>query len=242
MEYTITDNDVKVAFLEKLPSKMEDMQNLDHLGFTSAVEGIGEKFHMSEKLLKILNPGKNFDKAGETIIVANVTNEPLQQKVAKIEIDKPQRLLRAFAKDGQLLAVYPASIGSKEKPAPSGTYKVTSIAQNPTYKYNPEYRFKGVKAKSAFTIKPGPNNPVGAVWINLSRKGYGIHGTPDPSKVSKTESHGCIRLTNWDAKSLASITEKGTTVVFLDNNPYEAMASDSSSGQLKTSGSSRRKK
>ena len=219
IEYTIADDDVKGPFLTKLPSKMEDMQNLDHLGYTSAIEGIGEKFHMSGKLLKILNPGKTFDKAGETIVVANVRSEPLHQKVTKIEIDKPKRLLRAFAKDGQLLAVYPASIGSKEKPAPTGTYKITSIAQNPTYKYNPEYRFKGVKARSAFTIKSGPNNPVGSVWISLSLKGYGIHGTPDPSKVSKTESHGCVRLTNWDAKSLASIAQKGTTVAFLDKSP-----------------------
>src|SRR5205807_10023004 len=129
------------------------------------------------------------------------------------------------AKDGHLLAFYPASIGSKEKPAPSGTYKVTSVARNPTYTYNPAYQFKGVKSKKPFTIKPGPNNPVGTVWINLSLKGYGIHGTPEPGKIGKTESHGCIRLTNWDAEALASMIEKGATVSFLAESPdYGALA------------------
>jgi lipoprotein-anchoring transpeptidase ErfK/SrfK len=182
---------------------------------------------MSEKLLKSLNAGKALDKAGESITVASVGGETPNQKVAKIEINKPQRLLTAFDKDGAVIAVYPASIGSKEKPAPSGSFKVTSVAQNPTYKYNPEYQFKEVKAKKAFTIKPGPNNPVGAVWINLSLKGYGIHGTPNPSQVSKTESHGCVRLTNWDAKQLATMVDKATPVIFQDQgSAYEAMASE----------------
>jgi lipoprotein-anchoring transpeptidase ErfK/SrfK len=114
------------------------------------------------------------------------------------------------------MAVYPATIGSAEKPAPSGSLKITAVFQNPTYRYNPEYAFREVKAKKPFTIKPGPNNPVGSVWINLSAKGYGIHGTPEPSKVSKSESHGCVRLTNWDAKYLAAMVDKGTPVVFLD--------------------------
>jgi lipoprotein-anchoring transpeptidase ErfK/SrfK len=226
-EYTITDDDVKGPFLKKLPSKMEDMKDLEYLGYTSPSEALAEKFHMSEKLLKSLNAGKALDKAGERITAASVGGETPNQKVAKIEINKPQRLLTAFDKDGAVIAVYPASIGSKEKPAPSGSFKVTSVAQNPTYKYNPEYQFKEVKAKKPFTIKPGPNNPVGAVWINLSLKGYGIHGTPNPSQVSKTESHGCVRLTNWDAKQLAAMVDKGTPVVFQDEAPaYEAMASE----------------
>jgi len=214
--YTITDDDVKGPFLDKLPAKMENMQGLDHLGYTSAREALAEKFHMSEGLLQGLNPGKAYDRAGETIVVANVRKEAAAAKAARIEIDKGRKVLKALGKDGQLLAVYPASIGSREKPAPSGTLTVTSVTRNPTYKYNPKYRFKGVKTTRPFTIKPGPNNPVGAVWINLSAEGYGIHGTPEPSKVSKTESHGCIRLTNWDAKELAGMVEKGTRVAFLE--------------------------
>ena len=128
--------------------------------------------------------------------------------MTRVEIDKPQRVLRAFDRDGTLLAVFPASIGSADKPAPSGTYKVTAVSHDPSYRYDPKYQFKGVAATQPFTIKSGPNNPVGVVWIALSAKGYGIHGTPEPSKVSKTTSHGCIRLTNWDAKKLAAMVDR----------------------------------
>jgi lipoprotein-anchoring transpeptidase ErfK/SrfK len=228
IEYSITDDDVKGPFVEKIPEKMEDMKDLDRLGYRTPLEALAEKFHMSEGLLKTLNPGKAFDKTGETIAVANVRTNLPDAKVGKVEIDKSSRMLKAFGKDGQPIALYPASIGSTEKPAPSGTLKVTSITRNPIYKYNPEYKFKGVNAEKPFTIKSGPNNPVGTVWINLSGKGYkgyGIHGTPEPSKVSKTESHGCIRLTNWDAEDLATMLEKGTPVAFLDNGEgFAAMA------------------
>jgi lipoprotein-anchoring transpeptidase ErfK/SrfK len=228
IEYTITDDDVKGPFVEKIPAKMEEMKHLDRLGYRKPLEALAEKFHMSEDLLKALNPGKAFDKAGEPIVVANVRTSLGGAKVGSIEIDKASRMLKALGKDGNPIAIYPASIGSTEKPAPSGTLKVTSIARNPIYKYNPAYGFKDVKANEPFTIKPGPNNPVGSVWINLAAKGYkgyGIHGTPEPSKVSKTESHGCIRLTNWDAEDLAGMLEKGTAVTFLDNGEgFAAMA------------------
>jgi len=216
IEYTIEEKDVRGPFLKKLPAKMEQMKTLNRLDYTSPLEALAEKFHMSQSLLKALNPRLSFDKAGEGIAVANVSNDPPDARVAKIEIDKSKRELRALSKTGDLIMMAPASIGSKEKPAPSGTHKVNAVTSNPTYKYNPEYAFKGVKTKKPFTIKPGPNNPVGVVWIALSVKGYGIHGTPEPSQVSKTQSHGCIRLTNWDAKKLAAMVSKGTAVAFLE--------------------------
>jgi lipoprotein-anchoring transpeptidase ErfK/SrfK len=214
-EYRILEKDVQGPFLKRLPEKMEEMKDLDWLGYTSPVEALAEKFHMSEALLRALNPGKSLNRAGESIVIADVGSSPPRRQVTRIEIDKRQRVLRAFDKGGNLVAVFPASIGSAEKPAPSGTYKVTGVSENPTYRYNPEYHFEGVAAKQPFTIKPGPNNPVGVVWIALSAQGYGIHGTPEPSKVSKTTSHGCIRLTNWDAKALATMVEKGASVIFL---------------------------
>jgi len=214
-EYNIDEKDVKGPFLKKVPAKMEDMKDLDRLGYKSPLEALAEKFHMSEDLLKALNPGKSFDKPGQSIVVANVSNTAADRKVKRIEIDKSQRVLRAFDQQGDLIAVFPASIGSAEKPAPSGTFKVTAVSRNPTYRYDPAYAFKGVHAKRPFTIKPGPNNPVGVVWISLSAKGYGIHGTPEPGKVSKTMSHGCIRLTNWDASKLADMVDKGTVVEFV---------------------------
>jgi lipoprotein-anchoring transpeptidase ErfK/SrfK len=216
-EYRINGADVAGPFLKKLPAKMEEMQYLDHLSYTSPREALAEKFHMSEALLAALNGGKNFAAAGTAIVVANVGARP-SAKVSRIEIDKPQRLLRAYGAGDKLVAVFPASIGSTEKPAPSGTFKVTSVTHDPTYRYDPAYAFKGVKATKPFTIKPGPNNPVGTVWIGLTAQGYGIHGTPDPGKVGKTTSHGCIRLTNWDAEALSSMVAKGVPVAFLDSS------------------------
>jgi lipoprotein-anchoring transpeptidase ErfK/SrfK len=216
IEYTITDEDVKGPFTDDIPKKMEKQADLKSLGYTGTAEMLAERFHMDEDLLKRLNRGKKLDEAGTTITVANVTVKPvaLESKLAKIEVDKKRKILRALDGDGNLIAVYPATIGSKEKPAPSGTLKVVRVAKNPTYTYNPDYAFRGVKAKHEFKIKPGPNNPVGVVWIALNEKGYGIHGTPDPEKVGKTASHGCVRLTNWDALSLAAMVKKGTPVEF----------------------------
>jgi lipoprotein-anchoring transpeptidase ErfK/SrfK len=215
-EYTISEKDVKGPFLEKLPAKMEDMKSLKALSYTSPREAIAEKFHMSEGLLAALNPTKKFDRAGEIILVANVLNKQAKLTIGRIEIDKSRQTVRAFDPSGALIAFFPATVGSEEKPTPSGSFKVVSADANPTYRYNPDYKFKGVKSRKPFTIKPGPNNPVGSYWIGLSAEGYGIHGTPNPSKVSKSESHGCVRLTNWDAGLVGSNVKKGTPVVFVD--------------------------
>jgi lipoprotein-anchoring transpeptidase ErfK/SrfK len=216
IEYAVKETDVKGPFAEKIPRKMEDMAALKSLGYTSPVELLSEKFHVDEKLLKALNPGKQFRDAGERIVVPNVEQGGERARVSKIEVNKKLKVLRALDKEGELVAFYPASIGSAEKPAPSGGYEVRAIAENPTYTYNPKYKFKGVKSEKPFDISGGPNNPVGAVWIDLSLKSYGIHGTPEPSKVSKTYSHGCVRLTNWDVKDLAKLVAKGTRVEFID--------------------------
>ncbi|MDO9428216.1 MAG: L,D-transpeptidase family protein [Methylobacterium sp.] len=161
------------------------------------------------------------DKAGKTGKAAKEDKASGDDKpakdVARITVDKATRHVRAFDEAGKLLAFYPASIGSAEKPAPSGKTKVKGVAFAPTYTYNPKYAFKGVKTKEKFTIPPGPNNPVGVVWIDLAIPSYGIHGTPEPEKVGKTESHGCIRLTNWDARSLALRVAPGTEVTFVDD-------------------------
>src|SRR6185295_20148859 len=131
-------------------------------------------------------------------------------KVGKLEVDKTRRSVRVLAPDGKLIALYPASIGSEEKPAPSGTLKVVRVARHPTYTYDPNFKFKGVKADGKLHIAAGPNNPVGLVWIALDQKTYGIHGTSEPAKVGKVDSHGCVRMTNWDALALAAMVKKGT--------------------------------
>jgi lipoprotein-anchoring transpeptidase ErfK/SrfK len=226
VEYKISEDDVKGPFVT-IPEKMEAQAKLDRLGYSSAEELLAEKFHMDVDLLKALNPGKRFDEAGASIIVANLAapeeggegndkDKDEGPKAAKIEIVKGERILRALAEDGKTLAVYPASIGSEEKPAPTGSHTVRAVAPNPNYTYDPKYSFKGVESKEKFEIKPGPNNPVGSVWIDLSVESFGIHGTPEPEKVGKAYSHGCVRLTNWDVQELSRMVEKGTPVVFLD--------------------------
>ena len=214
-DYKITESDVKGPFLKKLPAKLEDMKDLKSLGYSSPREGIAERFHMSENLLALLNPGKQFDKVGDTISVANVLSKPAAA-VGRIEVYKTLQAVKVFDPSGAVVAFFPASIGSEEKPTPTGTVKVISSDANPNYRYNPDYKFKGVKTKKPFTIEPGPNNPVGSYWIGLSAEGYGIHGTPNPSKLGKSESHGCVRLTNWDVAWLGKSVKKGTPVAFID--------------------------
>jgi len=219
IEYKISNDDIKGPFLEKLPARMEDMKELRALSYTSPREAIAEKFHMSEELLEALNPKKKFDQVGEILLVADVLRSDSKLNVERIEVDKSRQTVKAFAASGELVAFFPATVGSKEKPTPSGTLKVVSADANPTYRYNPDYKFKGVRSKEAFTIKPGPNSPVGSFWVGLSAEGYGIHGTSSPSTVSKAESHGCVRLTNWDAALLGRNIKKGTPVAFVDQPP-----------------------
>ncbi|MGY4475738.1 L,D-transpeptidase [Bradyrhizobium sp. USDA 3364] len=218
VDYTIVDADVKGPFAKKIPAKMESMKRLPALNYTSPREALAEKFHMSEALLQALNPGRKFDRAGETIAVAHVLDAGSPAPVARVEVDKTRQTLSAFDAAGKLIGFYPATVGSTDKPTPSGTLKVTAINKNPTYRYNPKYRFKGIRSRRPFTIRPGPNNPVGSIWINLSAEGYGIHGTPDPGKISKAASHGCVRLTNWDAGHVAAGVMKGTPVTFVESS------------------------
>jgi lipoprotein-anchoring transpeptidase ErfK/SrfK len=216
VDYKITEKDVKGPFLTKLPARMEDMQDLKSLDYTSPREAIAEKFHMSEALLEALNPGKKLDEAGQPISVVNVVTKEARPAVARVEVDKVRQTLKVLGNSGELIAFFPATVGSKEKPTPSGALKITSIDANPHYGYNPDYKFRSVRTKRAFTINPGPNNPAGSYWIGLSSEGYGIHGTPNPAKVSKAESHGCVRLTNWDVGRLAKLVKKGMEVVFVE--------------------------
>ena len=227
VEHKLSEDDVKGPFAAKIPAKMEDMKDLEKLAYTSPKEKLAEQFHMSPELLAALNPDQNFTNPGDTILVTTVSHDRLREKAARIEVDKTKQVLKVFGRSDTLLAVYPVTAGSTEKPAPDGTLKVVSVAKKPTYRYNPDYAFKGVKSQEPFTIKPGPNNPVGLVWIGLNKEGYGIHGTPEPSKVSKSESHGCIRLTNWDALQLASIVGKGISVQFTGDERTRTSHADS---------------
>ena len=187
---------------------------MDRLGYTSPPELLAEKFHMSQELLRKLNPGASFDKEGEEIVVANVERDSLSGKISRIKVDATRQRVEAYGESDKLVAIYPATVGSEDRPTPKGEFKVMKISENPVYHYDPSHNFRGVHVDEKLDIPPGPNNPVGAVWIDLSAEGYGIHGTPDPDKISKSVSHGCIRLTNWDAVRVAQMTKVGMEVIF----------------------------
>lgn len=216
VERKITAADLKGPFVKSIPRAMEVQAKLARLGYRSVKEELAEQVHASLALLEAMNEGAAWTTSGTTIVVPQVVADRPRAEVTRIVVDKAGHDVQAYAGDGSLAAYYPASIGSDEKPAPSGTFTVLRVTHNPDYTYNPAYAFKGVKAKHPFTIKPGPNNPVGSVWLDLSDKGYGIHGTPEPDLVGKTQSHGCIRLTNWAVEDLASIVKVGATVDFQD--------------------------
>ena len=213
-DYTITNSDAAGPYVASVPSDYGAKAKLDRLGYASVAEMLAERFHMDENYLKQLNPSANFNRPGTVIRVANV-GAPRTGKVARIVADKSKEEVLAYDADGKLLASYPATIGSTDTPSPSGTVKVVSVTLDPTYTYNPKINFKQGNNDKVLTIPPGPNGPVGSVWIALSKPTYGIHGTPDPDKIGKTSSHGCVRLTNWDAQELAKMVKPGVWVQFL---------------------------
>ncbi|GAA4013449.1 L,D-transpeptidase [Sphingomonas swuensis] len=208
-DYRVTEEDV--SKLVDVPDGMEAQAKLDHLGFESAAEALAEKFHMSQALLKRLNLGANFA-VGESIRVVRPGKDELESKVARIEVDKGRSEVRAFSDNGKLLASYPGTIGSDRFPSPDGSMEVRAVAPAPTYYFDPSGRDWGPDQR--LTIAAGPNNPVGGTWIDLTKDGYGIHGSPDPRLIGKTASHGCVRLTNWDAAELGGAVKPGTVVIF----------------------------
>jgi hypothetical protein len=152
IEYTITDEDVRGPFVQRIPRVFEGMARLDRLGYRSVAQLLAERFHTSEETIRLLNPRKKLDRAGTVLTVPNVADGRPEGQVLRIEVDKEAKAVRAFGPNDELVAFYPASIGSHEKPAPCGTY----IVENPSYHYDPRFKFKGVRAKRKLTIAPGP--------------------------------------------------------------------------------------
>lgn len=211
--YVITAEDV-AAIGEPIPDDYAQMAQREFLGYASVVELLGERFHMDTDLLRQLNPSAQFV-AGETVVVTAYGPDITDRKVARIEADKAARQVRAYDAEGALVVAYPATIGSADNPSPSGTHLVDAVAPMPNYTYNPDVNFQQGENTEKLIIPPGPNGPVGAMWIDLTEPTFGIHGTPEPSKIDKTASHGCVRLTNWDATELAGLVEKGVPVEFV---------------------------
>jgi lipoprotein-anchoring transpeptidase ErfK/SrfK len=209
--YVISAEDVKGPFTP-IPKDMQAKAKLPAMNYESALELLSERFHSSPALLEALNPGADFNKAGQQINVPNVLVMPPAQ-AAQIIVSKGEGSIRAVDASGKLLAFYVATSGSEHDPLPIGDWKILGVKTNPKFHYNPDLFWDSKKDDTKATIQPGPNNPVGLVWIDLSKEHYGIHGTPDPSLVGHAFSHGCIRLTNWDALELAHMVKPGIPAI-----------------------------
>lgn len=226
--YTLTDQDVAGPFTPDIPASMMDQAKLDALNYRNVEEELGEKFHCSPTLLRHLNPSAKFA-AGDEIKVPNVINDVAPvgpPRGSQADTSSPATTTVRVSKTGSdllvtdgashILMYAPVTSGSAHDPLPIGEWKVTGVQHNPAFHYNPELFWDAKATDRKTTIQPGPNNPVGVVWIDLSRPHYGIHGTPEPSLIGKTTSHGCVRLTNWDAEKLAGLVRTGTKVLFTE--------------------------
>jgi lipoprotein-anchoring transpeptidase ErfK/SrfK len=218
--YTVTDADLKGPF-EKVPPKLADQAKLTALGYQSPMELLAERFHASPALLSQLNRSVAISAGREIKVPAVMPFDPETKPAAdsaagdiSILVSKEESSLRATRGDGTLVFYAPVSSGSVHDPLPPGDYKVLGVGWRPVFHYNPDLFWDAKAADEKAKIPSGPNNPVGVVWISLSLEHYGLHGTPEPGHIGHTESHGCVRLTNWDAARVASLVKPGTPVVF----------------------------
>jgi lipoprotein-anchoring transpeptidase ErfK/SrfK len=217
--YTITAEDMDTPLVRAIPRDMVAKARLKRLLYTSVLEMLAERFHASPALLKRLNPRLRLA-AGQQMVVPNVNvvsaaeGKPLPGVV--VHVSKSFSTLWVTDSAGKTIMHAPVTSGSEHDPLPIGMWTVTAVSRNPTFNYNPDLFWDANPSHAMATIPPGPNNPVGVVWIDLSKPHYGIHGTPEPSAIGHTESHGCVRLTNWDALRLAAMVGKGTQVEFVE--------------------------
>ncbi len=219
VRYTVTAKEAAGPFTPT-PKDMSERSKLKSLDYETIEEALAEKYHVSTKYLQDLNPGAAFG-AGDEIVVPNVVIAPgapnvsgdaIAKSAASIEIDKSEHVLFVLDKDGTPLAGFPISIGSPKDPLPLGAMKITTEVKNPTFTYNPAILKNAPANAPKVEVAPGPNNPVGSVWMGLSKPHWGIHGTPSPSRVGHEETNGCIHMTNWDAQRLSTLVKAGFVV------------------------------
>ncbi len=225
-----------MAFVPDFPEKAEDQAKLPALGYRNIMEALAERFHTTPETLIALNSAETSVAAGSVIRVPNIADVELavvdndergwgrtlqtlgvssdQPQAFKVVVDKSDGVLRAFDANDKLIAAFPATMGSSHDPLPLGGWTIKGVARNPEFNYNPKLFWDVSDSKEKLLLPPGPNGAVGVVWIDLSKDHYGIHGTSEPHTIGRAESHGCVRLTNWDAAKLAGMVKTGVKAVF----------------------------
>ncbi|PWT87671.1 MAG: murein L,D-transpeptidase [Acidobacteria bacterium] len=227
--YTITDQDTAGPFTDEIPEDPMEQAKLPALNYTSVIEELGEKFHCNPNLLKLFNPQSQFS-SGDVIEVPNLSTNPNPDDQTQATNQtpaansSPRDLILVVSEDSadvilkdsndDILFFAPATVGSEHDPLPKGDWRVTVITRNPVFHYNPDLFWDADPSNTKTKIAAGPNNPVGVVWIGVNAPHYGLHGTPEPGLIGHSQSHGCIRMTNWDALRLASLIQKGIHVIF----------------------------
>ena len=236
IEVTLQPGDLAGPFVGSIPKDPAAQAKLPAMGYADAMEELAERFHTSKTALVAFNSPDTALKPGVKIKVPNVvpTAEAYpdslkpewrqtlaqlsvssdQPHAAKVVVVKSEGVLRVLDDGGKLLAQFPATMGSSHDPLPIGSWKIQGTSYLPLYHYNPKLFWDAKKSSPKETLKAGPNSPVGVVWMDLNKPHYGIHGTPSPETIGRAESHGCVRLTNWDAARLSLMVKPGTPAVF----------------------------
>lgn len=218
--YTVSPADLRGPFTP-IPENVYQQAKLSCLCYSSPAEKLAERFHTSPKFLAQLNPRVKLDalKPGTRILVPNVEldGSALPQDTAiaaRVVISKKEFWTHVLDSEGKIIYHFPSTLGAGYDPSPNGDVKVTHVSREPAFRYQPKLFAEVPDDEPQALLPPGPNSPVGVVWISLSKKHYGIHGTSSPETIGYANSHGCVRLTNWDASRLSELVEGGTPVQF----------------------------
>lgn len=217
--YTLTAGDVKGPF-RQLPDTPYDKAKLSYLGYRSLREELSEKFHCTEDFLEVLNPDVKFSElqAGQTINALNVRPQMTadQPDIGRIIISIAGNSFNGFDANGNVIFHAPSTLGSGYDPSPHETLHIVKVFQNPSFHYDPTLYHEMSGTEPDAHLPPGPRTPVGVAWMALSKEHYGIHGTDDPDSIGYASSHGCVRLTNWDAEEVSHRVQPGVQVAFVD--------------------------
>jgi lipoprotein-anchoring transpeptidase ErfK/SrfK len=208
--YTITEQDLAGPFTE-IPDDPEMQAQLPNLGYRNALEAFAERYHSSPKLLVELNKGRQLS-AGQQVVLPDITRSAAPTAGKELRIDKSDKMLYVLDGGGKPVAAFPVSFGGQQDPLPIGTMKITSEVKNPPFSYNPEL-LRNAKTDKKVKLPPGPNSPIGVMWLGLTKEHWGIHGTNEPSQMARVETNGCVRLTNWDVLRLSTLIDTGAAVV-----------------------------